>query len=153
MPLVSQADARQAFLDALAGGESEPPAHRREGYNVLCGGGRFSDLSRFPNWAGVDGPAGRSHAAGRYQFEPATWNECAVRLKLKDFRMEYQDAAAWDLAGRIYYRHCARSLGSDLMGLRLGDIQPALASTWPSVNRLFLHRLVDELHRVDLGQT
>ncbi len=38
-------------------------------WGILCGGTRFHDFSAFPTWAGFKG----SHAAGGYQFEPATW--------------------------------------------------------------------------------
>lgn len=48
----------------------------------------------FPLWAGK----GNSHAAGKYQFQPATWAFYAERLDIKDFSPLSQEivaAAAW----------------------------------------------------------
>jgi hypothetical protein len=63
-------------------------------YNVGTGG---TDLSRaprdefgFPIWEGK----GNSHAAGAYQFQPATWRQYAAPLGIKDFSKESQDAVA-----------------------------------------------------------
>lgn len=39
----------------------------------------------FPIWSGAMGPAGISHAAGLYQFEPKTWEEGASALGITDF--------------------------------------------------------------------
>lgn len=44
----------------------------------------------FPIWAGNMGPAGISHAAGLYQFEPKTWASYAAPLGIKDFSPESQ---------------------------------------------------------------
>lgn len=142
---------RRAFLNALAGGESEPQGEAGKGYDILCGGGRFRGFERFPKWSGVEGPAGISHAAGRYQFEPATWNEQQVRLKLPDFSPNSQDVAAWDLAQRVYQRMTRRNLLADLQHGTVGHLIGALQSTWTSVDRAFLHRLVDQLHQPSAG--
>ena len=45
----------------------------------------------FPQWAGNQGPAGISHAAGAYQFEPATWRRYAATLGITDFSPASQD--------------------------------------------------------------
>jgi muramidase (phage lysozyme) len=124
-----------AFLDALAVGESEPKGTPRgSGYNKLCGGGTFSGFSKFPQWAGVVIDGVRSHAAGRYQFQPGTWDEEAKRLGLRDFSPSSQDAAAWDLAGRTYHEHIGCDLETDLLAGRLAEVVPALHSTWPSLS-------------------
>ncbi len=64
-------------------------------YNVGYGGVDLSDAPKneygFPIWEGKEGPAGISHAAGAYQFEPDTWNRYAKQLGIKDFSPESQD--------------------------------------------------------------
>jgi len=44
----------------------------------------------FPIWEGRMGPAGISHAAGLYQFQPGTWATYAGPLGIKDFSPESQ---------------------------------------------------------------
>ena len=44
----------------------------------------------FPIWKGAPGPAGISHAAGLYQFEPHEWAAYAGPLGIKDFSPESQ---------------------------------------------------------------
>ena len=73
-----------AFLAVLRAGESSNQ------YNALYGGGTFSDYSKFPVWSGKD----NSHAAGAYQFEPATWAQFQASLDLPDFSPASQDKAA-----------------------------------------------------------
>lgn len=108
----------RGLLDAIAGGEST-------GYNVLNGGGTFSDYSQFP--------AG-GKAAGRYQFMPDTWADEAKRLGLKDFSPRSQDAAAWDLAQRVYTRRTGRLLADDLKDpSKQGAIAGVLSGTWTSL--------------------
>lgn len=67
------------------------------GGNYNIGYGR-TDLSNapldqygFPQWAGKAGPAGMSHAAGAYQFEPKTWAQYAGPMGIHDFSPESQD--------------------------------------------------------------
>jgi muramidase (phage lysozyme) len=62
------------------------------GYDVLFGGGKFSDFSRHPDKV-VRTPGYASAAAGAYQFMPATYTEAARELGLKDFSPESQDLA------------------------------------------------------------
>ena len=123
--------AQRAFLDALAIGESGGR------YDILCGGGRFTDYSKFPQWEGFQGPDGISHAAGKYQFEPATWNEVATDLKLQDFSPKSQDAGAWSLANHVYQTKTGRDLLRDLTGNNTAFVVPALRSTWVSLGSSF----------------
>jgi muramidase (phage lysozyme) len=63
------------------------------GYNVLFGGGQFSDYSKHPDRV-IRSPGGyASAAAGAYQFLPGTYQEAARELGLKDFSPESQDLA------------------------------------------------------------
>jgi muramidase (phage lysozyme) len=132
------ASIRKAFLDALARGESEPAsAPYGDGYTILFGGGRFTDFSEFPDWDGVRFGGSMTHAAGRYQFEPATWDECAARLRLPDFSPASQDAAAWDLAKRVYWRRKGSNLEVALAAgttAALAGVAAVLHSTWTSLS-------------------
>jgi muramidase (phage lysozyme) len=124
---------QKALLDTIAGTESP-------GYNVMYGGGRFSDYSHHPNQAIPirSGPnAGRtSTAAGRYQFLGSTWNTMAQKLGLTDFSPASQDKAAWALASETYKRQTGGDLAS---ALQSGDprviagVGHALSGTWTSL--------------------
>lgn len=129
----------RAFLDALAVGES---GGSDDPYHVLYGGGHFDETTPvladhygFPDWPGKD----NSHAAGRYQFEPATWREIAASFypDVPDFRLPiWQDRCAWRLACRNYGARTKRVLSADL-ATRPGYIPLVLKSTWTSLNEQF----------------
>ena len=90
-------------------------------YNALVGGGSFSDYTRFPVWSGWH----NSHAAGAYQFQPATWAWVARECSLTDFSPDSQDIGAEWLAN--FYARDA---------IAAGDITSAcaqLASQWESI--------------------
>lgn len=138
--MTTEAEAKAAFLDALAAGESDPVAER-EGispYFILFGGGSFEHLPRtstgFPIWAGVRGSWGITHAAGRPQFQPSTWEAQAHKLGLTDFSPASQDAAAWDLAETGYHKLLGRNLLQDLLADQIIHVAPVLRSTWTSLN-------------------
>ena len=85
----------------MAGGATDPASLVKKyessgNYNVGYGGADLSgaphDAYGFPQWAGKMGPAGISHAAGGYQFEPATWDPAAQKLGIHDFSPQSQDA-------------------------------------------------------------
>jgi muramidase (phage lysozyme) len=64
-------------------------------YNALYGFGRFTEFATFPSWPGVALQNGSmTHAAGAYQFEPATWAECQTATEVPDFSPASQDVAA-----------------------------------------------------------
>src|SRR5690348_11371530 len=117
----------RAFLNALAVGESgEQPD-----YTILYGGRHFTAPPwQFPQWAGKD----NSHAAGRYQFEPATWRAAQKATGVPDFSPDSQDIAAWWLAENDYHRRTGRGLLADLKGLMsVGYVATILQSTWTSL--------------------
>lgn len=137
--------AKVAFRDALARGETEPDSvPRGYGYDILCGSTvanpkRFTGYAAFPVWDGWRFPGGISHAAGRYQFEPVTWHEQQAKLNLPDFSPASQDIAAWDLANTVYHRISGgHSLLTDLMlgGQFFPKIAAGLRTTWTSLNPL-----------------
>ncbi len=119
-----------AFLDALAVGESGEGKH----YNILFGGGHFKGYAAFPKWIGKRTSAGMTHAAGRYQFEPATWLACTHALKLPDFSPASQDTAAWWLAQTVYHHFTGHGLTASLSEGRLVGVVTALHSTWTSLS-------------------
>jgi muramidase (phage lysozyme) len=119
----------RALLANIAGGESGGDA------SILYGGGHFSDTSKFPEWAGKMGPAGISHAAGRYQFQPATWAAASKGAGVSDFTPASQDKAAWWLAQHDYRQRTGRDLGADLKDpSKASAIGAALGPTWTSAN-------------------
>jgi uncharacterized protein (TIGR02594 family) len=107
---------QKAFLDTIAGTESP-------GYDVLYGGGKFTDFSHHPNQAVsiTSGPnAGKtSSAAGRYQFLGSTWDTLQKKYGYKDFSAANQDTAAWQYAQDIYKEKT--SGGSLQEALQSGD--------------------------------
>ena len=83
---------QQAFLSALASGEAGTA-----GYMSGVGPNGGSDLTGaptdqygFPQWNGF----GNSHAAGEYQFQPATWDAVAAQHNLNFGNPADQNAAA-----------------------------------------------------------
>jgi lysozyme len=121
----------RAFLDALAIGESGG-ASDDAAYSVLFGGSHFPIPpwpTTFPQWDGVSLHGVRTHAAGRYQFEPATWRGLQAQLHLPDFSPASQDRAAWALACQV--RH---GLLAELVAGELDGIATALHSTWTSLS-------------------
>lgn len=121
-----------ALLDAIAIGETL--VHAR--YNELYGGKLFRDYSKFPEWPGQQTPFGMTHAAGRYQFQPATWEWVSNAAKLKDFSPDSQDQGAWFLAMHDYRLRARSELLPDLQMHRMGEIQNALKQTWQSISAL-----------------
>lgn len=103
----------------------------KPGYNVMFGGGKFSDLSRHPDKV-ISSPGGYSSAAaGAYQFMPGTWEEVKNKLGLTDFGPQSQDLA-------MLYKVRQRSLpigglaAITKAGTLTPEIQAALAPEWAS---------------------
>jgi muramidase (phage lysozyme) len=132
----------RALLDAIARGESDPTA-KAEGispYYILYGGGSFGGFPErlgyagFPEWEGKD----NSHAAGRYQFEPATWKGILPWFGYTaspNFRNpDDQDWGAWFLAQQDYGARTGRELISDLAQGRIDNVGGILRPTWTSMS-------------------
>lgn len=91
----------QQWLDLIAYAEGTDRARKGAGYDVMFGGGRFTDFSRHPDRVITTPSFPRgSAAAGRYQFMPGTFSGVASRLGLKDFSPQAQDQAALELIER-----------------------------------------------------
>lgn len=118
-----------AFLDAIAVGEDYDP----KDYDELVGGDHFEGFDAFPQWNGRRFATGISHAAGRYQFEPATWRTVAGRYGLTDFTPHSQDLGAWQLARDDYRRRTGRDLRDDLKRRNFGRLVSGLRPTWSSI--------------------
>ena len=63
-------------------------------YDALAGGGRATDLTRFPVWRGVVIDDELTHSAGAYMFEPGTYAWVSAQTKVKDFHPFSQDINA-----------------------------------------------------------
>lgn len=125
----------QAFLDAISEGESGGA----DRYNELYGGDSMVGLPNraghygFPEWPGKD----NSHAAGRYQFEPATWLGIVPKFSpgSPDFRNPAdQDWGAWFLAQQDFKVRTGKTLLSELQADSVDGIGSALHATWTSLS-------------------
>lgn len=120
---------QQSFLAALGLGETG----KAGGYHTGVGGtdlsGATTDQYGFPQWGGF----GNSHAAGEFQFQPATWDAVAAAHGLNFQNPADQNAAAWYLAQDTYAAKTGGNLADDLAAGKTGQVQSALASVWPSV--------------------
>ena len=81
-------------LISYAEGTYDPSAGGRQ-YNIMFGGGRFSDLSQHPDKV-INSGRYSSAAAGAYQFMPATWASTGGG----SMAPERQDLAALELIRR-----------------------------------------------------
>jgi len=122
---------QQQFLSALKLGETgvNPNA-----YNIGYGGadlsGAKTDQFGFPIWAGLD----NSHAAGAYQFEPATWDSLAQTYGLNFADPTNQDEGAWLYAQQYFAQHTGgASLEQALQSGNYNQVQSVLSPIWPSV--------------------
>ncbi len=126
----SSQDPLGPVMAVIAGGETgtDPNAYR-----ALYGGGHFG----FPQWEGRAGPAGISHAAGKYQFQPRTWKIAATEYvaagnPVPDFRNDAdQEAVGRFWAERTYKKNTGRNLIDDATK---GSVDySALAGEWSSL--------------------
>jgi hypothetical protein len=79
-------------LDAIARFESGRQPYI--GFGDIDLTGRPLDQYGFPIWSGVGTSLGVTHAAGLYQFEPATWRGYAMLLGAWNFSVATQNAVA-----------------------------------------------------------
>lgn len=120
-----------AFLAALQQGETGTvgPSTLYEGTGGVNLAGAPADQYGFPQWSGF----GSSHAAGEYQFQPATWDAVASQHNLNFGNPSDQNAAAWYLAQDTYAQQTGGSLQDALQSGNFSSVQSALSSVWPSV--------------------
>lgn len=89
-----------AFLDMLAWSEGTDNGRQPtniDGYDVLVGGGLFTDLSKHPAKLVRLSAKLSSTAAGRYQFLSRTWGGLQKQLMLPDFGPISQDRGCIEL--------------------------------------------------------
>lgn len=87
----------KAFLDMIAfseGTDNGRQATKNHGYDVIVGGGNFTDYSDHPNQLVWIKQGLASTAAGRYQILNRYWKFYKNQLKLSDFSPASQDAVA-----------------------------------------------------------
>jgi hypothetical protein len=114
----------------VAGGES---GGNLDPYTAKYGGGNFG----FPDWEGRPGPAGISHAGGKFQFEPGTWKKASAEMvahgaPAPDFsNPRDQDHVFNYWATKIYHANTGRNLLDDAQANRVD--YGALAGEWPSL--------------------
>lgn len=125
---------QKALLNTISGPESGGR------YDVIYGGGKFSDFSHHPEKAVriQTGPnAGRtSSAAGKYQFLGSTWNDQASKLGLADFSPVNQDKAAWNLAAETYKAKTGQDLDAVLQSgdpNAIASVGKVLSPIWTSL--------------------
>lgn len=143
----------RGLLDTIAAGEARS-------YQSLYGDSashpnQFSDNSRFPQWGGAMVNGQPTHAAGRYQFEPATWAEAAAATGHLDMSPASQDQNAWWLAQRDYKKRTGRLLADDMKSndpavrSQIGNV---LQPTWTSASgRRFAQELQPNIDRENLA--
>lgn len=119
---------RKAFLDMLGWSEGTTRIKGSDnGYNVVVGGGLFSDYSDHPNKL-VDLPrlGIKSTAAGRYQLLYRYWKVYKKQLGLPNFGHESQDRVALQQIGEC------KALG-DIDGGKITDAIHKCARIWASL--------------------
>lgn len=96
-------DFKNAFLRTIAYSEgTDHPSQKtaNKGYDVIVGGGLFTDYSKHPNVLVSFPKLGiKSTAAGRYQILKRYADYYIKALKLPDFGPASQDAIAWHVIG------------------------------------------------------
>lgn len=122
-----------ALLSAIALGET---GGRKDAMWLGVGGVDLRACPRnshgFPIWAGRHFPTGASHAAGVFQFEPATWERIASQYGL-DFTIQAdQYEGAWYLAQHDFYVRTKRNLRFALIAGSFQAVQAGLVATWQS---------------------
>lgn len=131
----------KAFLDMIAWSEGTTRVKgNKDGYNVLVGGGLFTDMTNHPHQLVHVNATLNSTAAGRYQLLAKYYDFYRKLLGLKDFSPASQDAIAIQQikeckaiadieAGRFYdaVKKCAH-IWASLPGAGYGQYENKLAS-------------------------
>jgi hypothetical protein len=122
---------QQQFLSSLALGETANSSYAAtEGFGGVNLADAPTDQYGFPQWQGQ----GNSHAAGIFQFQPATWDALAQQYGLNFSDAGDQEAGAWYLAQQTYNTKTGGNLYGDLSTGNTSKLNSALASVWPSVS-------------------
>lgn len=105
---------------------------------VYYGGQSFTPSKDFPDWQGVMGPQGKTHAAGPGQWQPDTWNGLKPDFHARfgrdpDFSSDVdQKAMTWLNAGKVYPGGEAK-MRADLAAGKLDTA--ALTNQWRGFGR------------------
>jgi hypothetical protein len=125
---------QSTFLSALAQGETgNSTFSATEGFGGSNLAGAATDAFGFPQWTGL----GNSHAAGTFQFQPATWDALAQQYGLNFANPADQSEGAWYLAQQVYAQKTGGGSLEDALSsgnpTALQGVQSALKGTWTSV--------------------
>lgn len=105
----------------------------------------------FPQQPGAAGPAGISHAAGKYQFEPGTWVQTSREMVAQGqpapnfANPADQERVARFLAQKTYKQNTGRDLASDAAAGKVD--YPALSGQWPSLKQTAGRDLVERVRQ------
>jgi hypothetical protein len=119
---------QRSLLSMINTSEGSPTHDQGEGYVDLSGAPR--DNHGFPVWGGRQGPQGRTHAAGMFQFEPHTWSGIASQHNLDFRKPQDQEAGAWYLAQQVYRQKTGGDLAAAIKRGDTASVRSALAGTW-----------------------
>lgn len=109
----------KAFLAAIAEGEGGTT------FNILYGGGMWNgSMDGFPPWPGAFvGNGWQTHAAGAFQFEPASYADAVKISGRPSFEPQDQIQNAWDYANLIFgARYKAATLHAVLVAGTKNDL-------------------------------
>lgn len=116
----------RAFLDTISHAEGTDRYGKQNGYDVIVGGGLFSDFSDHPRQSIYLPSYGiRSTAAGRYQILSRYWDHYKKQLGLPDFGPESQDRYAIQIIRE-------RGAYSDVQAGRIAEAITKVSNIWAS---------------------
>lgn len=104
-----------------------------DGYNIMYGGRKFTDMSSHPNSPMATPWGTQSEAAGKYQFMKPTWDRVLTALNLPDFSRDSQEKAGRWLATNRGLDFNKRITDFETFKKEITKISPEWASM-PSLN-------------------
>jgi muramidase (phage lysozyme) len=140
----------KAFLAAVAEGEGGTT------FTILFGGTMWTgSMDAFPPWTGVRLSRGSmTHAAGAFQFEPASYAAIAKVSGRMAFEPQDQIQNAWDLASQVFGGMIVNNLHAALVAGDLLLIPAYLGKIWPGgCDSGFPKRFVSNLNLVSTTPT
>ena len=150
----------KCFLAAVTEGEGGVSWNTLYGYGTLLPpdagvsgpiGARLwtGSIATFPTWGGASISNGVTHAAGAFQFEPASYSGAAQTTGRSTFWPQDQIMNGWTLAAQNFQALSGQSLHTVLDADQLDLIPQYLMATWPGgCSSSFPSRYADNLSLV-----